>query len=114
MPKGAKLLAYNDNDSTQSFSYENHIWGTQFHPEFLAEITKEYIKFDKENIINSGKNYEKIYKEVEEQNYGEVLLKKFMEIVNESWKFKITLIKDLIILKIQWLYAIIRLNKSNR
>ncbi|WP_434799040.1 glutamine amidotransferase [Terrisporobacter vanillatitrophus] len=84
LPKGAKLLAYNDNDSTQSFSYENHIWGTQFHPEFLAEITKEYIKFDKENIINNGKNYKKIYNEVEEQNYGEALLKKFIEIANES------------------------------
>lgn len=83
LPKGAKLLAYNDNEPIQSFSYENHIWGTQFHPEFLAEITKEYIKFDKEAIINSGKNYEKIYKDVEEQNYGEILLERFIEIVNE-------------------------------
>lgn len=32
----------------------------QFHPEFLANVTKEYIKVEKENIINSGKNYEEI------------------------------------------------------
>lgn len=54
---GHQILAYNDNDSTQSFSYKNHIWVIQFHPEFLANITKEYMKFDKEEIVNKSKNY---------------------------------------------------------
>ena len=80
--KVVELLAYNDNDSTQSFSYENHIWKIQFRLKFLAEITKEYIKFDKEAIINGVKNYEKIYKDIEEQNDGEILLERFIEIVN--------------------------------
>lgn len=84
LPKEAKVLAYNENDLTQSFTYNNHIRGTQFHPEFLANITKEYIKFEKENIINSGKNYEEILEKVEEHNYGEILLNRFIEIVNEN------------------------------
>ncbi len=40
--------------------------------------------FDKEEIIRSGKNYEEVYGKVEENNYGEILLNKFIEIVNES------------------------------
>ena len=69
---------------TQSFSYKNHIWGTQFYPEFLANITREYMKFDKEEITRSGKNYEEAYGKIEENNYGEILLNRFIEIVNES------------------------------
>ena len=84
LPRGAKLLAYNENDSVQSFSYDNHIWTTQFHPEFLSNITREYMKFDKEKIINSGKNYEKIYNKVEENKYGEILLKNFINIIKEN------------------------------
>lgn len=84
LPKEAKVLAYNENDSTQSFSYKNHIWGTQFHPEFLANMTKEYIEFDKEKIMDSGKNYEEIYNKVEENSYGEILLDRFIEIVNKN------------------------------
>lgn len=84
LPKEAKVLAYNNNDSAQSFSYKNHIWGTQFHPEFVANMTKEYLEFDKEKIKNSGKNYKDIYSKIEENSYGEILLNRFIEIVNES------------------------------
>lgn len=42
------------------------------------------MKFDKEEIVNKGKNYEEIYEKIEENNYGEILLNRFIEIVNES------------------------------
>lgn len=83
LPKEAKVLAYNGHDSVQSFSYKNHIWGTQFHPEFSANIVKEYIKFDEEKN-ESNKNYENIYNKVEQHKYGELLLYKFIKIVNEN------------------------------
>ena len=86
LPNNAKILAYNENDSIQSFVYKNCIWGTQFHPEFSGNITKEYLKFVKGDIVSSGKNYENIYNKIEEHTYGEMLLKKFIEIVDEHNK----------------------------
>ena len=83
LPNNAKILAYNENDSIQSFVYKNYIWGTQFHPEFSANITKEYLKFVKDDIVSSGKNYENIYNKIEEHKYGEMLLKRFIEIADE-------------------------------
>lgn len=83
IPLGAKILAYNDFTKVQSFIYGNHIWGVQFHPEFVSNITKEYINFDKEKIINSGRNFENIYDSVEEHKYGEMILNRFIEIINK-------------------------------
>lgn len=83
LPSDAKILAYNENDSIQSFVYKDCIWGTQFHPEFLADITREYLIFVKEDIVSSGKNYQNIYNKVEEHKYGELLLKRFVKIVDE-------------------------------
>ncbi|WP_455540162.1 glutamine amidotransferase [Terrisporobacter sp.] len=83
IPEDLKILAYNENDSTQSFVYKDHIWGVQFHPEFLADITKQYLKFVKDDMISSGKDYENIFKKVEEDKYGQLLLKRFVEIVDE-------------------------------
>ena len=84
IPKGAKILAYNEHDEVQSFSYDNHVWGTQFHPEFFSETTKEYLKFEKDKIIGIGKNYENIYNKIQKHKYGEMLLKRFIEIVEEN------------------------------
>lgn len=83
LPKEGKILAYNLHDDIQSFSYKGHIWGTQFHPEFLADITKKYVEFEKENIISNEKNYKKIYNEIEENKFGEILLNQFIKITNE-------------------------------
>ncbi len=38
LPPGATALAYNEACPYQAFSLEEHIWGTQFHPEFTPAI----------------------------------------------------------------------------
>ena len=81
LPSNAKILAYNNHDEIQSFSYENHIWTTQFHPEFISDIAKEYVKINKKNIINIGKDYNEIYNEIEDYKYGEILLNQFIKII---------------------------------
>ena len=81
LPSNAKILAYNNHDEIQSFSYENHIWTTQFHPEFISDIVKEYVKINKKNIINIGKDYNEIYNEIEDYKYGEILLNQFIKII---------------------------------
>ena len=81
LPIEAKILAYNEHDAIQAFSYKNHIWGTQFHPEFFKGTVKEYIKYEKDSLVDSGKNYEEIYNEVKEYNYGDMLLNQFIKII---------------------------------
>lgn len=84
LPKGVKVLAYNDFESVHSFIYKNNIWGVQFHPEFTGEFTKKYIEFEKENLEKNNKKYEDLYNSVEDNNYGEKLLKRFIKIINKE------------------------------
>ncbi len=43
VPKGSKVLAKSAGDSHQAVRYRENIWGVQFHPEFDANIMREYI-----------------------------------------------------------------------
>lgn len=43
LPPGAVALARNDDCVYQAFSLEDHIWGTQFHPEFTPAIMERLI-----------------------------------------------------------------------
>ena len=43
VPKGSKVLAKSAGDSHQAVRYRENIWGVQFHPEFDAQIMREYI-----------------------------------------------------------------------
>ena len=84
LPKGVKVLAYNNFEQTHAFVYKKNVWGVQYHPEFFKEITQEYIKYDKEALISKGRDYETIYNSVIDHKYGNLLLERFMEIVNNK------------------------------
>src|SRR6266508_6166334 len=43
LPPGAVVLAQNDHCADQAFRLGDHIWGTQFHPEFTRLIMKDMI-----------------------------------------------------------------------
>ena len=49
--KKCKLLAFNDM-GIQAFSYEKHIYGVQFHPEFNENILDSYIDLRSSNNIS--------------------------------------------------------------
>ncbi len=42
LPAEARRLAYSERDPNQAFVINNCAWGVQFHPEFDAEIVREY------------------------------------------------------------------------
>ncbi len=46
LPEQAELLAINPK-GIQAFSYDDHVFGVQFHPEFTFEIICEYVKLHK-------------------------------------------------------------------
>ncbi|MDS1029810.1 glutamine amidotransferase [Bacillota bacterium LX-D] len=81
LPAGAKLLAQNEFESHHSFVVRGNIWGVQFHPEFNAGITSAYIDEQKQELIEAGRNIEQLRQTVQEQIYGKMLLRRFLEIV---------------------------------
>lgn len=86
IPMDSKLLAYNTFSDVQAFCYKNHIWGVQFHPEFCADIVKKYIDNESEKFIKNNLDITKMYNSVEENNYGQMIFDRFIEISNNRNK----------------------------
>jgi GMP synthase (glutamine-hydrolysing) len=80
LPKNAVLLASNCYESCHAFRIKNNIWGVQFHPEYNADILKEYV-FKEANRI---KNVPIVLKEICETLYANSLIEKFVEFCKEK------------------------------
>lgn len=80
LPPQATLLAKTDLDPYHCFRYKSHIWGLQFHPEFSANIIKEYIKVRASEISQEGLDPVQLLNQVIENNNGTQLLTRFKEI----------------------------------
>jgi len=80
LPVNAHILARNSFDPHQGFSLSNKVWGVQFHPEFNAEIVRMYIEEEKELLVQDGYDFDVLYRGVQENPYGEILLKRFIEL----------------------------------
>lgn len=83
LPKGAKVLAYNDHEPHHGFVINNHIWGVQFHPEFNGEIMFKYVKEKEDSILRLERSVEDVYNGIAEHVYGKILLNRFIELVEE-------------------------------
>lgn len=82
LPENAKLLAKNDFEQHHAFVIHDNIWGVQFHPEFNADITHEYIENQEKSLIEEGYNMEILHESVVEHAYGKILLKRFLELID--------------------------------
>jgi len=80
LPQKATLLGATKIDKNHCFSYDNHIWGLQFHPEFTPEIIKDYIRFRYDDIKKEGLNPDQMIAKIENITNGPTLLQKFAEI----------------------------------
>ena len=81
LPVNGRLLAKNNFEEHHAFSINENIWGVQFHPEFNADVTREYINEQKENLMKEGYDLEKLHSSVQEHMYGKLLLKRFIELI---------------------------------
>lgn len=77
LPDKAICLASTDMDENQAFLYGKFTFGIQFHPEFDKEIMKAYIEHERENLIKEGKNPDKLIEILEENQFGNEILKRF-------------------------------------
>jgi len=84
LPPAAKVLAYNDHDANQAFVIDNHIWGTQFHPEFDAPIMHAYIEAQRPDLHKEGFNISNLISDLDHFRKQESILKQFIQIVKDT------------------------------
>ncbi|WP_277656999.1 glutamine amidotransferase [Seleniivibrio woodruffii] len=75
LPEGAVVLANNPYEPHHAFRYGKNAWGVQFHPEYDALISREYVLNQKEKL----KSPELTLGGVEETPEANSLLGKFCE-----------------------------------
>ena len=81
LPANARVLAKNDFEKHHAFVLYDTIWSVQFHPEFNADITHQYIEEQKTTLLNEGYNIEVFHESVQENDLGKLLLKRFIHLI---------------------------------
>jgi len=77
IPEGAVELAFTEK-ANQSFSYNNFIFGVQFHPEFSFKVTRKLMDLRIEKGIEVDSN------NLKKSTKGKVILSNFIKIVKAS------------------------------
>lgn len=80
LPPGAIHLASSDLELHQAFRVGDQTWGVQFHPEFSAEITRGYLDYHAETVLDAGRDPAQLKNAVSENTLGPQILRRFAEI----------------------------------
>ena len=77
LPVNAIRLAANSFEPNQAYRLGPYTWGVQFHPEFTADIVKEYICARRDAIESEGINAEGLLEKLQATPFSVNLLQKF-------------------------------------
>lgn len=77
LPAQARLLGACARDPHHAFRIGPSAWGVQFHPEFSAQTTRDYIRIRAETIREEGLDPAQLQAAVRESPDGEQLLRRF-------------------------------------
>lgn len=77
LPPGAVQLASNPWDQNQAVRFGQAAWGVQFHPEFNAEIVREYLSHFEGALQAEGQDTDSLRAEVAETPHGAAILRRF-------------------------------------
>lgn len=80
-PPGARVLARTALDAHSAIRYGPRQWGTQFHPEFDAEILRCYVDARREVLVAEGRDPEAMIAEIEEAPELARVLERFARLV---------------------------------
>jgi GMP synthase (glutamine-hydrolysing) len=86
LPAGSLRLASNAWDSCQAVRFGANAWGVQFHPEFDAEIAREYIEHYRSALTAEGQDPDRLVKTAIEGSQGHLLLRRFAELAQNAVK----------------------------
>lgn len=80
IPLNAVVLAKNAFEQHHALRFRDQVWGVQFHPEFTADLLKEYMKLGRDRIANQGYDVDDLLYTAQSHSYGKTLLKRFIQI----------------------------------
>lgn len=80
-PAGTQVLARTDQDPHSVIRYGPRQWGTQFHPEFDAEILRRYVEVRREVLAGEGRDPDAMIAAIEETPELARVLERFRRVV---------------------------------
>ena len=83
-PRGARVLARTALDPHSALRYGPRQWGTQFHPEFDAEILRSYVEARREVLAGEGRDPDAMIARIEATPELSGLLERFARFVERS------------------------------
>jgi len=81
LPPGAKRLASTPLDENCVIRFTGSSWGVQFHPEFSAPVTSDYIRYRAPDLREEGLDPEQLMAGVTDTVEAKSVLNKFTELV---------------------------------
>jgi len=81
LPRGAQRLATSPLDPNFAIRFAPNTWGVQFHPEFSAPVTSDYIHYRADALREEGLNPEQLLAKVTATAEAKTVLKRFTELV---------------------------------
>lgn len=84
LPPTACLLASSERDPHHAFRVGDRAWGLQFHPEFTAEITRNYVAYYRRREAGKKRSGTLLSTETShDTRFGDVVLRRFAQVVAE-------------------------------
>jgi len=83
IPPDAVRLATSPLDGNFALRFAERVWGLQFHPEFSAAVTSDYIRYRAGDLRREGLDPDRLMSEVSETEAASSVLKKFIGLVYE-------------------------------
>jgi len=83
LPPGARRLATSPLDDNFAIRFGKSVWGVQFHPEFSAAVTSQYIHYRSEELLNEGLDPEALQGSVKDTKESTSVLQKFASLIRK-------------------------------
>lgn len=84
LPKGARVLGFNEKDTYQAFAIGANAWGVQFHPEFSSEVIRTYLEVRRDVIAKEGTDVDALLKGAHDTSHGETILRQFVKLARSA------------------------------
>jgi GMP synthase (glutamine-hydrolysing) len=82
LPRGAERLAVSPKDDNFALRFSANAWGVQFHPEFSAAVTGEYIRLRADALRGEGLDPASLKSRLEETEQARAVLRQFLKIAS--------------------------------
>ncbi len=83
LPPGARSLATSPLDKHFAIRFAESAWGVQFHPEFSAPVTADYIRYRSEALREESLNPSQLLGNITDTLEANSVLKKFTELTRD-------------------------------